>query len=100
LGNFLFHLFRDDGYIFRLGLWDAIIAFHSYAIFALVLSVAIGLSQLRALAHKRRSPAGARKWLSIAGVLTFYCLMTVFDNSSRSQTIVDYSSYFLSLFWP
>lgn len=98
LGNFLFHFLRDDAYLFRLGFGRALVAYQAYALYALVLGVAIGISQARSLARQRRAPTGARRILAIAGVLTFYCLVSVVDGTDHEHTLADYARYLASLF--
>ncbi|MGC4119241.1 MAG: hypothetical protein QM765_32685 [Myxococcales bacterium] len=98
LGNFLFHFLRDDAYIFRLGFGRALVAYQAYALYALILGVAIGISQARSLARKRKAPTGVRRILAIAGVLTFYCLVSIVDGTDHEHTIADYARYLASLF--
>src|SRR6185436_4922264 len=50
-GNFLLHYFRAEDRILRDGLWNTLIFFAPYMIYALLLGSAIGLSQLRLLAR-------------------------------------------------
>ena len=96
-GNFLYHFLRDIQHVARLGPWEALKGSHVYAFYALVLGVAIGLSQLRS-----RSRAGQRHWihekvLSPLVVLGFYCLLSVFDNPDRTLTIRDHFTFLLTL---
>lgn len=99
LGNFVFHFYRDSGEIFRLGFLDALVAYHVYACYALVLGVAIGLSQLRLLARGRRPLAGPRRVLANAGVVAFYCLVGVLDARSP-HSILEYAALYSSLVIP
>jgi hypothetical protein len=108
LGNFLFHFLRDDENIFRRGLWGGLVAYQPYALYALILGTAIGLSQLRLKKkdQRRNDPPRWRKVLAVAGVLTFYCLLGVFDqptifpDEGNPRTIALYADYFVSLFRP
>ncbi len=101
VGNFLFHFLRDSHEIHRLGFWNALVAYHVYAAYALILGVAIAISQLRLLARHRRERTGVRRVLATAGVITFYCLLNVLDvETAPSCTIVDYASFYLSLMRP
>ncbi len=102
LGNFLCHFLRDGRNIIQMGLARALLFYHVYAVYALILGVAIGLSQLRQKARKGREPTGHRKLLAIASVFLFYCLITILDepDATHPHTIVDYGHYFLSLFRP
>jgi hypothetical protein len=100
-GNFLYHFLHFDRHIFQLGFFNALLAYHAQAVYCLILGTAIGLSQLRAHMRRREAPpTGFRKYRAIAGVMLFYCFMTMFFDNSVDLTIADYGSYFLSLFWP
>jgi D-alanyl-lipoteichoic acid acyltransferase DltB (MBOAT superfamily) len=97
LGNFVFHFFRDDHFILRHGFGGAMKMYLSYAVYALVLGVAIALSQLRVL-NRKHHPAGWRKAIAIAGVLLFYCLICVVEEPNYQHDIADYGNYLISLF--
>jgi hypothetical protein len=100
-GNFFYHFFAYDRHVYEKGIWQAFVSYHSYAIYAVILGTAIGISQIRILGKKRPAPAGWRKVRAIAGVLLFYCLLTIFDAEVRRDlTIADYTSFFFSLFRP
>ncbi|MFN2375662.1 MAG: hypothetical protein ABR538_03945 [Candidatus Binatia bacterium] len=99
LGNFLFHFYRDSGEIFRLGFVQALAAYHVYACYALILGVAIGLSQLRLQARGRRPLRGPRRVLANAGVVAFYCLVGVLDARSP-HSILEYAALYRSLVIP
>jgi hypothetical protein len=78
-GNVLFHYVRDVELAARLGLWGALLAKQTYIVYALLLGVGIGVSQLRS-----RRRAGAVHWtrrriLQPALVVGFYCLLSVFE---------------------
>jgi hypothetical protein len=107
LGNFLFHFLRDDANIFRRGLWGGLVAYQPYALYALILGAAIGLSQLREKKNRGRDdPPRWRKVLAVAGVLAFYCVLGVFDeptlfpDGGNPRTMALYADYFVSLFRP
>jgi hypothetical protein len=100
-GNFFYHFFVYDRHVYERGIGQAFLSYHTYAIYALILGAAIGISQMRILGKKKTAPAGWRKVRAIAGVLLFYCLLTIFDAEIRRDlTIADYTSFFLSLFMP
>ena len=99
-GNFLFHFLEDDSEILRRGWWNALVSYHVYGVYALVLGIAIGLSQARGRTREDLHLRGFRRARAIAGVLSFYCIMSIFDVASESHTVLDYGSYLLSLFRP
>jgi hypothetical protein len=98
-GNFLFHFLRDSGAVYRLGLAGALVAYRSYAVYALILGVAIGVSQVRLLARHRKPPRGVRRVLATAGVVSFYCLLGVLDVRTPFDLSV-YAAVYVSLFVP
>ena len=102
VGNFLFHFLRDHDNLFRRGFWDGLAFYAPYAVYALILSVAIGLSQLRALAHRRAgAPHGLSRLRAIAGVLFFYALICVFaQEPNERHGLREYGAFFISLFRP
>jgi hypothetical protein len=98
-GNFFYHFFAYDRHVYNKGIWQALISYHCYAIYALILGTAIGISQIRILGKKKAPLTGSRKVRAIAGVLLFYCLLTIFDAEIRRDlNITQYVSFFLSLF--
>jgi len=100
-GNFFYHFFAYDRHVYEKGIGHALISYHCYAIYAVILGTAIGISQIRILGKKKTTPTGWRKARAIAGVLFFYCLLTIFDAEIRRDlTIADYTSFFFSLFRP
>lgn len=98
LGNMFFHFIRDIGYIPRMGLWRALVGFHVYAFYCLVLSTGIIISQLR---PARRPVQTASRWSQFKspfGVLLFFCLLQVFDDTARTHPITVHLAFFLHLF--
>jgi hypothetical protein len=102
LGNFINHFLANGSMIFREGFWQALVDYHTYAAYCLVLGVAISISQHRSIAHRRKQITGFRKARAIAVVLTFYTFLTIFDTTELNQTrsLTDCGSYFVSLFRP
>lgn len=78
-GNFLFHFFRDSPAILRFGPVEALLRYHVYAAYVVVLGTAVAVSQQRLQAAHGRRPAGPRRALATAGVLLFYALVNVLD---------------------
>ena len=96
-GNWLFHFVRDIELVAQLGLWGAVLAKRSYAVYALLLGLGIGVSQLRV---KQR--AGAVHWtrrliLRPAAVIGFYCLLSVFEIEGPA-TVLDRIAFVPTLF--
>ena len=60
-GNFFYHFFAYDRHIYEQGIWRALLCYHSYAIYALILGIAIGISQIRILGKKKSPLTGFRK---------------------------------------
>lgn len=97
-GNVLFHYVRDIQYIVQWGPWQALLEFHVYMFYGLVLGVGIGVSQLRT---RSAGPAGhwfRREVLGRTGVVVFYCFVLIFDNPDRNLSIHDNFVFVLSLF--
>jgi hypothetical protein len=100
-GNFFYHFFAYDRHVYEKGVWQALLSYHCYAVYAVILGTAIGISQIRILGKKKAPLVGWRKVRAIAGVLLFYCLLTIFDAEIRRDlNITHYASFFLSLFTP
>ena len=96
-GNFLFHFLRDDVAILELGMWQALLNYHVYAVYCLILGSAIAFSQMRLMAKETREPTGWRRLGAIAGVWIFYAFMNqLMPNSGHN--ILQHGSYLLSLF--
>ena len=99
-GNWLFHFLRDQDLVFRLGFFKALWLYHSYAVYALILGVAIGVSQLRAMANKGKHPVGAARVRAFAIIMIFYILISTFEEPNTRHGLVDYANYCLGLFVP
>jgi hypothetical protein len=95
-GNLLYHILASIGMVSQIGLWRLIVCFHVYAIYALILGLAIGISQIRSMGR-----AQARSGLvGTLGVLFFYSLIMVLDSHNFNWSIADYGSFLLNLFVP
>jgi len=101
LGNMLYHFFRDYRYVAQMGLWRALVGFQVYVFYTVVLGLGIAISQWRGHG-KERSGAEARWWrraLATACVLSFFCLLEVFDQEGRSYGLAQCFRFFLHLFF-
>jgi len=95
-GNLLYHILASVDLAFQFGFWRVILGFHVYAVYALILGLAIGISQIRSMG---RSPARSGL-VSTLGVLFFYSLIMVLDSRNLSWSIADYGSFIVNLFIP
>jgi hypothetical protein len=93
LGVPLFHFVRDIDVVRQLGLWRAVTGYHVYLCYATMLSVGIGISQIRKMSAPR-NPSGnppesflRTRVLPIAGVILFFCFLQVFDELRRTVPI-------------
>ena len=103
LGNWLFHFLRDQDLILRHGFWHAAWMYGSYAVYALVLGVAIGVSQLRSNARTRArcaAPTGWARVRSTAVIMLFFILICSFNEPNERHGLGDYANYCLRLFVP
>lgn len=85
----LFHFVRDIHVVRELGLWRAVAGYHVYLCYATMLSIAIGISQMRKMTTPRNLE---RSWvrthvIPIAGVILFFCFLQVFDELRRTVPI-------------
>jgi hypothetical protein len=99
-GNWLFHFLRDQDLYFRFGFLKSLWLYHSYAAYALILGVAIGVSQIRAMAHKGKPRTGLGRLRAFAVIMIFYLLISTFEEPNTRHGLVDYANYCLGLFVP
>jgi uncharacterized membrane protein len=86
-GNFLYHYLGATKLIATEGVVGALVAMQAYAIYALLLALGIGLSQIR---KKPASPAGIPvKWSTLAGILCFYCLLQIPGAAPPGTTLAE-----------
>jgi D-alanyl-lipoteichoic acid acyltransferase DltB (MBOAT superfamily) len=89
LGVPLFHFVRDIDVVREIGLWRAVTGYHVFMCYATMLSIGIGISQIRKI-NAPRDLQGAflrTRLLPIAGVILFFCFVEVFDDLRRTVPI-------------
>lgn len=96
-GNAFFHFFRDLDYIDQLGFWRALVGFQSYIFYTIVLSVGIGISQMRPSDPKNIGWIRSRLILPL-GVSLFFCLLRVFDYTDKRYPISESFRFLAHLF--
>jgi hypothetical protein len=83
-GNAFFHFFRDLHYIQELGFCRALAGFHTYIFYTTVLSLGIGISQVR-----KRGPRSTDwfrgRFVPAFCVISFFCIFSVFDYTDNNR---------------
>lgn len=98
VGNFLYHFLRDFGWVPIHGFWATVVKWQNYALYTVILAVAIGISQLRGQKRPAREPPRAlTRVATIASILAFYCVLGVLDNSG-GYSIRECGRFVLNLF--
>jgi len=96
-GNFVYHYFRDIGYIVEMGPWGAFLNFHVYLFYGLLLGTGIGLSQIY-IQGRPGTPETLGKRLRAPFVVGgFFCFVSIFGDPDRSLTLLDYFSFLSTL---
>ena len=98
-GNAFFHFFRDLNYIDDLGFWRALAGFQSYIFYTIVLSVGIGISQMRQQNADKKNPGWIRaRLISPLCVGGFFCLLRIFDYTYKRYPISESFRFLAHLF--
>ena len=98
-GNAFFHFFRDLNYIDDLGFWRALAGFQSYIFYTIVLSVGIGISQMRQQNADKKNPGWVRaRLISPLCVGGFFCLLRIFDYTYKRYPISESFRFLAHLF--
>ena len=88
VGNSMYHLLAEMRVLQSFGLLKSVIMMQTYFFYALILSIAIGVSQLRAQRLSSVIPFW-RRYLTIPfGVVGFYCILSVFNQPYYSTNIM------------
>lgn len=96
-GNVLFHFIRDISFIIEMGFWQALVAFHVYMFYGLLLGTAIGISQLRDRQARHNYGWFRKHVVARVVVIGFYCLVLIFDSPDRTLSLADYFRFVFSL---
>lgn len=99
-GNFIYHFLHYDRSIYEYGLWPALVNYHAYAVYTLLLALGIAVSQLRSHGVKQEQPTVLRRMGMLMSVLLFFLLISVIDEGANIRSIADYWFYWKSLFIP
>lgn len=96
-GNAFYHFIRDLKYIADLGLWRALVSYHVYIFYCVVLASAITISQMR---KRGPAPSGFLRGRVVPAfcVILFYCMLHVFDNTERAYPITEHFRFLAHLF--
>ena len=100
VGNLLFHFLRELDAVIELGLVKSILGLQTYALYCVLLSAGIIASQLRARGRAPVAPTLSGRIRGFGGVMLFFCLLQVFDDTSRTVPLSSHVAFFLSLFQP
>lgn len=100
LGIPIFHFIRDIHYVKELGFWKSVTGDSVFLFYALMLSVAIGVSQIRKSTNRGRA---ARGWfrahvIPTAGVILFFCFLQIFEELGRTSPLRDHFLFVGRLF--
>ena len=87
-GNILFHFLAATPNIMIYGLATGLYGFIPFILYACVLGVSIGISQLRSRTQKKQSDGVLKKSISIILVLAFYAILGLFNQSYQSVSIL------------
>jgi hypothetical protein len=95
-GNAFYHFFRDLNYIDEMGFWKALLAFHVYIFYTIILAIGIGVSQLRQRKVKNQHWLSGQ-FLPAVSVIGFFCILNVFDYEERTYPITEHFRFIAHL---
>jgi D-alanyl-lipoteichoic acid acyltransferase DltB (MBOAT superfamily) len=92
LGVPLFHFVRDINVVREIGLWQAVTGYHVFLAYATMLAIGIGISQVRKTTAPRVSQGSllTTRVIPLAGVILFFCITEVFDDTRRNVPIQEH----------
>lgn len=97
-GNVLYHFLQEINTIIDKGFWPALVSFHVYIFYGVLLGTAIGLSQLYEKKKAKDMSWLTKNLIKPLSIIGFYCLLSIFDNPDRELNLADYGIFFLKLF--
>lgn len=98
VGNALWHFTREINLVFEKGIDGSLSSFTSYLFYCLILSVSIGISQIRAANLQVHSNYWFARLRDFVFVWSFVALLHIFGNGSREHGFGDRILFFFSLF--
>jgi hypothetical protein len=98
VGNVIYHFFALPAVPYRFGLWQAIKMMQVYYFYALILSLAIAISQWRVHRYGQLTTTGWRRYLLRPFcVVGFYCIISVFSATYHSTHLSTNFAFVASL---
>jgi hypothetical protein len=98
VGNFIFHFIRDNEYVAEVGFRMTVIGYQTLAFYCVVLSIGIGLSQIRSSRGRTHRGWVRGQLMPSLGVMLFYCLLEVFMITYSPHSLSQRFSFLLHLF--
>ncbi|MES2218501.1 MAG: hypothetical protein V4501_08810 [Pseudomonadota bacterium] len=97
-GNIIFHFLLLTPVMMSLGLGRAYRGFLPYILYAVILGISIGFSQLRSLEENKAQDKAVTSLMSSISVLLFYCVLCLFNSPYQDISIMNNFKFFGSLF--
>ncbi|HEY2012783.1 MAG TPA: hypothetical protein VGH38_04745, partial [Bryobacteraceae bacterium] len=86
-------------YVAELGWWPALAGFDTRLVYTFLLGTGICVSQLRAKRKEDRSRSWIRqRFVPLLGIAGFYCILYVFEGSSRTYGLREHFVFLGRLF--
>lgn len=79
VGNLIFHFVRDIRFVVELGWWKSLSGEASHALYTFLLAIGVGLSQMRSQRRERSKGWLSGRVLPFLWVMSFFCILHVFD---------------------
>ena len=98
LGNFIYHYLVESRHILDVGPLQALLDIQYYIIYAFVLALAIGVSQILSEGKPRDRNSLKSRIAAPIGVCSFYCLLIILSHHKEVEiTFMDRMNFLLSL---
>jgi D-alanyl-lipoteichoic acid acyltransferase DltB (MBOAT superfamily) len=98
VGNAFYHFVRDIHYVQSMGLLNALIGYQTYIFYCLILSLSIGVSQLRPRRDLSKMSPFRRLVLAPVGVASFFCILLIFSYAGRQYSLAQHFLFLFHLF--